>query len=248
MNNVLLVTNEMDRVRDLSAGLSRAGFSCTACIYADDVIEQDSRQAFNAVVIDVSSISAQGDSAWKWFRKLKLRRLLPVIALVSPATLPAVLEQGFEDFAMKPWNIDELSARIRRAVSRTARPGGQGIIKAGDLTIDPVRCEVELAGRLLEAGDLTIDPVRCEVELAGRLLALTFKEYELLKLLATNKGKVFTRESLLNEVWGYDYYGGDRTVDVHIRRLRSKIEDPVHTFIETVRNIGYKFKIAGPSA
>ena len=82
--------------------------------------------------------------------------------------------------------------------------------------------------------------------MAGRLLALTFKEYELLKLLATNKGKVFTRESLLNEVWGYDYYGGDRTVDVHIRRLRSKIEDPTHTFIETVRNIGYKFKDAGP--
>ena len=226
MHNVLLVTNEMDRIRDLSAGLSRAGFACTACIYADDVIEQDSRQYFNAVIIDVSSISAQGDSAWKWFRKLKLRRLLPVIALVSPVTLPVVLEQGFEDFAMKPWDIDELSTRIRRAVSRTARPGGQGIIKAGDLSIDPVRCEVEMA---------------------GRLLALTFKEYELLKLLATHKGKVFTRESLLNEVWGYDYYGGDRTVDVHIRRLRSKIEDPVHTFIETVRNIGYKFKEAGPS-
>ena len=227
MNNILLVTNEMDRVRDLSTGLSRAGFSCTACIYADDVIEQDSRQPFSAVLIDVSSVSTHGDSAWKWFRKLKLRKLLPVIALVSPPTLPLVLEQGFEDFVMKPWNIDELSARIRRAISRTTRPEGDGIIKAGDLAIDPVRCEVEIA---------------------GRLLALTFKEYELLKLLATHKGKVFTRESLLNEIWGYDYYGGDRTVDVHIRRLRSKIEDPVHTFIDTVRNIGYKFKDAGPSA
>ncbi len=226
MNNILLVTNEMDRVRDLSAGLSRAGFSCTACIYADDVIEQDSRQLFNAVLIDLSSVSTHGDSAWKWFRKLKLRKLLPVIVLVSPATLPVVLEQGFEDFVMQPWNMDELSARIRRSISRTARPGGDGIIKAGVLAIDPVRCEVEMA---------------------GRLLALTFKEYELLKLLATHKGKVFTRESLLNEIWGYDYYGGDRTVDVHIRRLRSKIEDPEHTFIDTVRNIGYKFKEAGPA-
>jgi two-component system alkaline phosphatase synthesis response regulator PhoP len=226
MNNILLVTNEMDRVRELSAGLSRAGFSCTACIYADDVIEQDSHQVFNAVLIDLSSISTHGDSAWKWFRKLKLRKLLPVIALVSPSTLPLVLEQGFEDFVIKPWNMHELPARIRRAVARTARSGGDGIIKAGDLAIDPVRCEVEIA---------------------GRLLALTFKEYELLKLLATHKGKVFTRESLLNEIWGYDYYGGDRTVDVHIRRLRSKIEDPVHTFIDTVRNIGYKFKDAGPA-
>jgi two-component system alkaline phosphatase synthesis response regulator PhoP len=71
---------------------------------------------------------------------------------------------------------------------------------------------------------------------------LTFREYQLLKFLASNKGKVFTREALLNKVWGWDYYGGDRTVDVHIRRLRSKIEDPTHTFIETVRNIGYRLR------
>jgi len=226
VSNILLVTNEMDRVRDISAGLSRVGFSCTACIYADDVIQQDARQLFNAVLIDISSISTHGDSAWKWFRKLKLRRLLPVIALVSSSTLHLVLEQGFEDFVIKPWNLDELSARIRRAISETTRPDRDMVIKVGDLTIDPVRCEVELA---------------------GRLLALTFKEYELLKLLATNEGKVFTRESLLNEIWGYDYYGGDRTVDVHIRRLRSKIEDSAHSFIETVRNIGYKFKESGSS-
>lgn len=224
MSNILLVTNEMDRVRDLSAGLSRMGFSCTACIYADDVIQQDARQSFHAVLIDISSISTHGDSAWKWFRKLKLRRLLPVIALVSSSTLHLVLEQGFEDFVIKPWNLDELSTRIRRAIAETTKPDRDMVIKVGDLIIDPMRCEVELA---------------------GRLLALTFKEYELLKLLATNEGKVFTRESLLNEIWGYDYYGGDRTVDVHIRRLRSKIEDSVHSFIETVRNIGYKFKESG---
>lgn len=224
MSNILLVTNEMDRVRDVSAGLSRMGFSCTACIYADDVIQQDARQSFHAVLIDISSISTHGDSAWKWFRKLKLRRLLPVIALVSSSTLHLVLEQGFEDFVIKPWNLDELSTRIRRAIAETTKPDRDMVIKVGDLIIDPMRCEVELA---------------------GRLLALTFKEYELLKLLATNEGKVFTRESLLNEIWGYDYYGGDRTVDVHIRRLRSKIEDSVHSFIETVRNIGYKFKESG---
>jgi len=83
---------------------------------------------------------------------------------------------------------------------------------------------------------------KCEVSLANNVIPLTFKEYELLKLLATNPGKVFNREALLNRVWGYDYYGGDRTVDVHIRRLRSKIEDATHNFIETVRNIGYRFR------
>ena len=95
---------------------------------------------------------------------------------------------------------------------------------------------------LIRCGDLVIDLAKCEVSLSGRLIPLTFKEYELLRFLASNRGRVFTREALLNKVWGYDYYGGDRTVDVHIRRLRSKIEDPTHTFIETVRNIGYKFR------
>ena len=222
MNNILLVTNDMDRVRDLSAGLSRTGFSCTACIYADDVIAQDQKQAFSVVLVDISAVSSQGDSAWKWFRKLKLRRLLPVIALVSAPTLHLVInDQGLNDFIMKPWNLDELSTRIRKLIADATRGDEETIIKVGDLSIDPLRCEVEVG---------------------GRLLALTFKEYELLKLLATSKGKVFTREALLNEIWGYDYYGGDRTVDVHIRRLRSKIEDPGHSFIDTVRNIGYKFK------
>jgi two-component system alkaline phosphatase synthesis response regulator PhoP len=226
MDNILIVTNEMDRVRDLSAGLSRMGFSCTACIYADDVIEQDQRQSFNVALMDMSTASPHGDSAWKWFRKLKLRKLLPVIALVSAPTLHSVLgEQGLDDFIITPWNLEELSTRISKLVAHRARLSEDKIIKAGDLTIDPVRCDVELG---------------------GRLLALTYKEYEMLKLLATNKGKVFTREALLNEIWGYDYYGGDRTVDVHIRRLRSKIEDPSHVFIETVRNIGYKFKETTP--
>jgi len=89
---------------------------------------------------------------------------------------------------------------------------------------------------------LVIDIARCEVSIGNRLLALTFKEYELLKFLAKNKGKVFTREVLLNEVWGYEYYGGDRTVDVHIRRLRSKLNDPGNNYIQTVRNIGYRLK------
>ena len=95
---------------------------------------------------------------------------------------------------------------------------------------------------LIECGDLIIDLGKCEVSLSGRSVALTFREYELLRFLASNKRKVFTRETLLNKVWGYDYYGGDRTVDVHVRRLRGKIEGRGHSFIDTVRNIGYRFK------
>jgi two-component system alkaline phosphatase synthesis response regulator PhoP len=95
---------------------------------------------------------------------------------------------------------------------------------------------------VIRCGDLVIDSAKCEVSLSGKPIILTFKEYQLLKFLASNKEKVFTREALLNKVWGWDYYGGDRTVDVHIRRLRSKIEDINHSFIETIRNIGYRFR------
>ncbi|MEO6197835.1 MAG: winged helix-turn-helix domain-containing protein, partial [Dehalococcoidia bacterium] len=80
------------------------------------------------------------------------------------------------------------------------------------------------------------------VQVAGRSVDLTYKEYELLRYLATNRERVFSRETLLSNVWGYDFYGGARTVDVHVRRLRSKIEDRHRTFIETVRNVGYRFK------
>ena len=105
-------------------------------------------------------------------------------------------------------------------------------------------------GRILRV-DLTkrrfaVESVRADWAKAfvgGRPMELTYKEYELLRFLATNRDKVFTREALLNRVWGYDFYGGARTVDVHIRRLRSKIEDGHHTFIETVRNVGYRFHI-----
>jgi two-component system alkaline phosphatase synthesis response regulator PhoP len=95
----------------------------------------------------------------------------------------------------------------------------------------------------LRLGELLVDLSNYKVFVSGRAVDLTYKEYELLRFLATNRDKVFTREALLNRVWGYDFYGGARTVDVHIRRLRSKIEDGHHAFIETVRNVGYRFHI-----
>jgi two-component system alkaline phosphatase synthesis response regulator PhoP len=95
-------------------------------------------------------------------------------------------------------------------------------------------------GELIKCGEVTIDPAKCEVAFRGRLVELTFREYELLKFLVGNRGKVFSRDALLDKVWGYDFYGGDRTVDVHIRRLRSKLDES--DCIETVRNIGYRFR------
>jgi two-component system alkaline phosphatase synthesis response regulator PhoP len=148
-----------------------------------------------------------------------------VIALVRREQLPHHdLPVAIDDFLALPAAPGELAARLRRALRRR-RP--------------------EESERVLRCDDLTIDMGNYMVFVAERQVNLTYKEYELLRFLATNADTVFTRETLLNKVWGYDFYGGARTVDVHVRRLRSKIEDRYHSFIETVRNVGYRFR-SGP--
>ena len=131
---------------------------------------------------------------------------------------------GARDFFLIPPSLGEVTARIKQAQWRDHTPAGENVLQVGDLRID------------LE---------RYEVFNRARRVLLTYKEYQLLCVLAANPGRVFTRESLLNKIWEYDYFGGTRTVDVHIRRLRSKIEDPGHTYIETVWNVGYRLRPQG---
>jgi DNA-binding response OmpR family regulator len=146
---------------------------------------------------------------------------VPLIALVSTERL-AELESAPElaDFVVVPPGRGELLARARRVLRRSS-PEAEDQVRVGDLTINKATYEVSVGGRRVN---------------------LRFKEYELLLLMAANPGRVYTREALLNNIWGYDYLGGTRTVDVHVRRLRSKIEDADHLFIETVWNVGYRFK------
>jgi DNA-binding response OmpR family regulator len=125
-----------------------------------------------------------------------------------------------DDFLVLPISSEELSTRLRRAVWR--------------------RTGVD-AANTLRSGALLVDLANYKVFVSDQPVSLTFKEFELLRFLMTNRGKVFTREALLNRVWGYEYFGGARTVDVHIRRLRSKIETGATVYIETVRNVGYRF-------
>jgi DNA-binding response OmpR family regulator len=127
---------------------------------------------------------------------------------------------AIDDFIVVPALPAELALRLRRAIWR--RTG-----------LD--------AANVLRSGDLMLDLANYKVFVAEQPVNLTFKEFELLRFLVTNRGKVFTREALLNRVWGYEYFGGARTVDVHIRRLRSKIETGSTVWIETVRNVGYRF-------
>lgn len=147
---------------------------------------------------------------------------IPIIALIPKARVAEIVEAlDVDDFVVYPSDITEIVARSKK------------LMRGADISSEP---------DVIRVGELLINETNYEVSLRGRRISLRFKEYELLRLLASNTGRVFTREGLLNQVWGFDYFGGTRTVDVHIRRLRSKIEDVDHSLIETIWNVGYRYR------
>jgi DNA-binding response OmpR family regulator len=137
---------------------------------------------------------------------------------------------GFDDVILDTAGPAEIEARVRIAVGR---------IEANNFGNDP-------SSREIRTGEVVIDENSYTAKIKGRSLDLTFKEFELIKFLAQHPGRVFTRAQLLQEIWGYDYFGGTRTVDVHIRRLRSKLGPEHEAIVGTVRNVGYRFTL--PSA
>jgi DNA-binding response OmpR family regulator len=218
---VLIIGDATERIRDLSSGLITQGFACSITANNEDAIRQVLEQTPDLVLIAESS-PPDALNMVNVIDTIKRNKPIPFIGLLLRETidkLDSVI--NIDDFVIDPWDATEVVARAKRVLRRTK------LIDNNEL----IRCD-----------DLMVDLATCEVSLSGKLIELTFKEYELLIFLASNRGRVYTREALLDKVWGYDYFGGDRTVDVHIRRLRSKIEDANHTFIETVRNIGYRFK------
>ena len=148
--------------------------------------------------------------------------LAPVLLVVSVSQLQELnlREDLYDDFCVGPWQGQEIDTRLGHLFWRTGRG---------------TRPE------LVEYGPLVLNLETYQAALSGKPLDLTYMEYELLKFLATHPGKVFTRETLLSRVWGYEYYGGARTVDVHIRRLRAKLGEEQANLISTVRSVGYRF-------
>jgi DNA-binding response OmpR family regulator len=148
---------------------------------------------------------------------------VPVIALIRESGLAAVgADWCIDDFVLTTAGPAEVAARLSMAVGRRGQENATG-------------------DDMVHIGELTIDPHSYTIKLRGEALALTYKEFELLKYLAQHPGRVFSRDQLLREVWGYDYFGGTRTVDVHVRRLRAKLGPRCETMIGTVRQVGYKF-------
>jgi DNA-binding response OmpR family regulator len=176
----------------------------------------------DVVLVDARRDLAQAKSLCRLLRTTGLDA--PLLAIVTEGGLAALTsEWGLDDVLLQTAGPAEVEARLRLAVGRTsaAEP-------------DDVPGEIR-------SGELTIDEATYSARLRGRVLDLTFKEFELLKYLAQHPGRVFTRAQLLQEVWGYDYFGGTRTVDVHVRRLRAKLGSEYESLIGTVRNVGYRF-------
>ena len=220
MHNILLV-DASEEMRPLAAMLEEAGFVVSHAPMAR--VLDDSQAEAPAVIVFNLFGRPDTPSIRNLLRSAQMPHGIASLAVIRSDQLATFdFSIGFDDFVVYPALDDELSARVRRAIW----------LKSG----------VE-SDNTLHAGDLHIDLANYKVFVASRPIDLTYKEYELLRFMAANRDKVFTREALLNRVWGYDFYGGARTVDVHIRRLRSKIEDRAHTFIETVRNVGYRFHI-----
>jgi DNA-binding response OmpR family regulator len=203
---------------DVARSLDLGGYSWKASS-ADQLDDTGIRWA--GVIIDAS---IDTDSAWSCLRSLRRQpdTIVPVMVLVSGGQLDDLehRDELFDDFCLTPFHPTEFEARLRHLLV------SELVVQRADL---------------VEYGDLTLNLETYQAHIGGRPLDMTYMEYELLKFLAQNPGKVFTREILLSRVWGYEYYGGARTVDVHVRRLRAKLGEEHAALIQTVRSVGYRF-------
>jgi DNA-binding response OmpR family regulator len=213
LQNIIIIARHNDETAKLCAELKTFGFQCSI-IDIKDAKEHVAKHTVNLLLIEFTG-TPEVETLCRYFHDEKD---LPIIAMTALEKLES-LDGNIDDFVVKPCNIRELATRAKRLIK-----------KESDISTEQIR-----------TAGIIIDTEKYEVYVDGKQVSLTFKEYELLKFLTSHPGRVFTRDTLLNQVWSEDYFGGDRTVDVHIRRLRSKIEDPDHVYIETVRNIGYRF-------
>ncbi len=212
MHRLTLFAETQSETLALAQLLRRHGY---ACEQASSTAEMQTQQPELVIVsgMDAAQVSALTGTLGEYL-------VAPLMALLPATTLGELKpDVRLVDFMVWPGPPQELIFRLNRLFA-----------------------DADASPDLRRYGTLSINTASCEVRVAGHPVPLTFREYELLKYLAANAKRVLTREALLNHVWGYDYIGGDRTVDVHVRRLRAKIELSGPVFIETVRNIGYRFR------
>ena len=221
MYRLLLITDDAAADKPLKSGLLEQGFQVTVLQTSELFAESFSPGKADALVVDLEHSRVEMQKLCHAVKRDHAVKELPLVLLVTEEQLGRIdFSWGIDDYLTLPLSAKRLAQRIKFLMWKLNKVE----VKDG-----------------LKLGDLAMDFGRYEVHVGGEPVDLTYKEFELLKFLATHPGRVFSREALLDKVWGYDYYGGTRTVDVHIRRLRAKIEVGGDVYIHTIRNVGYKF-------
>jgi two-component system response regulator RegX3 len=223
---VLIVEDEESYIDALELGLAREGFQTRTARTGPEALALFDQVAPDLVLLD---LMLPGLSGIDVCRQIRARSRVPVIMVTakdSEVDTVVGLEVGADDYVTKPYRLRELVARMRAVLRRT--PDGAAPAPADEIRI----------------GDIHLDIARHDVSVRGQTVAVPRKEFELLELLMANAGRVLTRETILDEVWGPGYVGDTKTLDVHIKRLRAKIEPDVArpVYITTVRGVGYRFE------
>ncbi len=231
MKTILAVDDEVHILELLSYNLERDGYHVLKAETGEDALETLEKEKIDIVLLDWMLPGIDGIEVLRRIRANKALRTLPVIFLTAKGdeiSKVVGLEVGSDDYLVKPFGVHELLARIKAVLRRSE----------SSFDIEETEKEEKIVIDYLE-----INRARRTVLVKGTPVELSYKEFELLYLLAKNRGIVFTRDNLLEKVWGYDYIGETRTVDVHVSNLRKKIEqDESHPlYIKTVRGMGYKF-------
>ncbi len=224
---VLIVEDEESFIEALQIGLRREGFRVEVARDGAEALEQFDLVRPDLVLLDVMLPKVSGIDVCRQLRKRTQTPIIMVTAKGAEIDTVVGLEVGADDYVTKPYRLRELVARMRAVLRRVS------VDSAGELDQDAI-----------VVGDVALDPDQHQVVVRGESLALPLKEFELLHLLLANVGRVLTRDTLIDRVWGSDYVGDTKTLDVHIKRLRSKIEsDPSSpTRIVTIRGLGYKYE------
>jgi two-component system alkaline phosphatase synthesis response regulator PhoP len=228
MKKILIIEDELNIYELIKFNLETHGFEVDGVQDGAMAIEKILDVLPDLIILDLMLPGKDGISICREIRANNIISYIPIIMLTAKSEefdKVLGLEIGADDYITKPFGVKELCARVKAVLRRT-----EILLSKEDETI--------------VVGDLLIEPKAFEVYQNGEKLALTLKEYELLVFLAKHRGQVLTRDQLLDQIWGFDYYGETRTVDVHIRYLRKKIEEQSEDgkkYIETVRGVGYRF-------
>jgi two-component system response regulator RegX3 len=230
---VLIVEDEASFVDALEIGLGREGFRTAVATDGAEALEMFASLAPDVVLLDLMLPRISGIDVCRQIRQTSSIPIIMVTAKSSEIDTVVGLEVGADDYVAKPYRVRELVARIRALLRRSAMetPGG-GPAEAG------------AQSAAIRVGDVALDPDEHRVVVRGVDVSLPLKEFEMLRLFLHNAGRVLTRETIIDRIWGLDHVGDTKTLDVHIKRLRAKIEpDPAHPErIVTIRGLGYKYE------